>query len=333
MGFLPSKNFIAPVFAVLVVILVGWFVFYIAPSYQQPATGQKPEAGSRQLGFLAAYEDANRDSDNDGLKDWEEILWKTEPLKSDTDGDNSSDSEEIKLGRDPLVKGPNDKLKTTEEAKAGPAKSSTLTDRISQRFAAEYLSTLGGAGGNLNDFQKKSVAESLLESIAGATLGAGDKFSRSEIQIVESPSQDFIKAYLNKIGGMLENNFAGLKESELTILDRALSTENFEELGKLTNYIKAYQKTVDALKKEKVPAPYAALHIELMNILNNAQIADTYMQATDKDPAKGLAGLSMYLKQADRTANFYKSIKNLIKSDGITFSPTDSGYHFMKYNP
>src|SRR3989338_4910715 len=272
MGFLPSKNFIAPVFAVLVVILVGWFVIYIT---NQPA--QRPsanEAGKPPTSFLLAYEDANRDSDNDGLKDWEEILWKTDPLKSDTDGDNASDSEEIRLERDPLVKGPDDKLKKTEDAKAGPAKSSTLTDRISQRFAAEYLTALGGAGGNLNDFQKKSVAESLLESIAGATLGAGDKFSRSDIQIVESPPQDFIKAYLNKIGGMLENNFAGLKESELTILDRALSTENFKELEILTNYVKAYQKTIDALKKEKVPAPYAVLHIELMNILNNTQIAD-----------------------------------------------------------
>ena len=48
------------------------------------------------------------DSDNDGLKDWEENLYKTDPWNPDTDGDGYLDGEEINSGHNPLVKGPND---------------------------------------------------------------------------------------------------------------------------------------------------------------------------------------------------------------------------------
>lgn len=312
MGFLPSKNFIAPVFTLLVVILVGWFVVYIIPVYtaKAPLTSNiKPPTS-----FLLAYEDANRDSDNDGLKDWEEILWKTDLLKADTDGDGTSDSEEIKIGRDPTSAGPNDKLKAPVEAKPGALSPQTLTDRISQRFAAEYLSTLGGAGGNLNDFQKKSIAESLLESVAGATLATGDQFSSSDIKMEASPSSAFTKKYLENVSGFLNKTFAGLGENELDILNRALDTaspaggsEKFDELKKLDAYVTAYKKSVEFLKKERAPASYAALHLELMNILNNTSQAVLFIKVTDKDPARGLAGLSMYLNQAERLQKFYKS--------------------------
>ena len=51
-----------------------------------------------------------KDSDNDGLKDWEEVLWKTDPNNPDSDKDGVSDGEEIKINRNPAKPGPNDEL-------------------------------------------------------------------------------------------------------------------------------------------------------------------------------------------------------------------------------
>src|SRR3989344_8258983 len=50
------------------------------------------------------------DTDSDGLKDWEEALFKSDPNNKDTDGDGTEDDEEVKLGRNPTLAGPNDKL-------------------------------------------------------------------------------------------------------------------------------------------------------------------------------------------------------------------------------
>lgn len=44
----------------------------------------------------------NRDSDSDGLKDWEESVYGTDPLNPDTDADGYLDGEEIYSGHDPL---------------------------------------------------------------------------------------------------------------------------------------------------------------------------------------------------------------------------------------
>ena len=56
----------------------------------------------------ALIESQDKDSDNDGLKDWEEELYKTSPYDPDTDGDGYLDGEEINSGHNPLVKAPGD---------------------------------------------------------------------------------------------------------------------------------------------------------------------------------------------------------------------------------
>ncbi len=50
------------------------------------------------------------DSDQDGLSDQEEAIYKTDPHNPDTDGDGYSDGTEVKSGYDPLKPAPNDKL-------------------------------------------------------------------------------------------------------------------------------------------------------------------------------------------------------------------------------
>ncbi len=337
MGYLPSKNFIALVSAALVILFTGWFVSLVWNSAPETAKSSTQAAATS---FLAAYQDANRDSDNDGLKDWEEILWKTDPNKADTDGDGTPDGQEVKEGRDPTVAGHklangawSDALKTAEQTKkSAESAPQTLTDRIAQKFALEYLTTQGASGGNPDDFQKKSLSESLMQSMAKDALTFKDRFS---IENVITNKDVSAKSYLNELGTFLDKNFAGLKETEIGILDNVISTSNFSGLKKLDAYISAYKKAVDFLNPpaggEKVPESYAPMHLELMNILNNTATAVSYMQSTEKDPAKGLVGLSIYFQQVERAVNFTKSIKALIKTDALEFKPAEGGYHFVKY--
>ena len=68
-----------------------------------------------------------------------------------------------------------------------------------------------------------------------------------------------------------------------------------------------------------------------MNILQNTAAADSFMMVTDKDPARGLMGLVIYFKQAERAPQFYKSMQRQIKNDGLNFAKSDGGYHFVGY--
>lgn len=318
-------------------IFSGWLSLKI---WNVPVQRSQNSKLKTQISFLAAYAEAARDTDGDGLKDWEEILWKTDVNNPDTDKDDADDGEEVLQGRNPLTAGYklkngawSDESKALEEKKSKAATSTppTLTERIAQKFAVEYLSGLGVAGGELDNFQKRAISESLLESLAGATLSASNKFSDKDLLIENGASAEFTKSYLNAAGSFIGKAFSGLGEPEINILNRAITAGNFKELEGLANYIKAYRETVEFLKTKRVPGEYAALHLDAMNAFWNISLAVRDMQYSEKDPVRGLAGLSAYLNQVNRLSAFYTSMAKRLKAQNIVFSPTDGGNHFIKY--
>ncbi|MBI2020996.1 hypothetical protein HYS99_00595 [Candidatus Giovannonibacteria bacterium] len=340
MGYAPSKNFIALVSATLVILFVGFFITRVVlpekkAKKERLASAlnaiQKPEAG-----FLEAYEDANRDTDGDGLKDWEEILWKSDPHKPDTDEDGTTDKEETKENRSPVVAGKknsdgswSDAVKSAEvPEKTSTSTPKTLTERIARQFAVEYLTTEGVAGGNINNFQKESITESLVESLSKDALLYKDKYATKDIKILDGASPDTKKEYLNKIGETLKKNLKGTERSEMEILNEAISMGKYDSLSKLDDYISAYKKSLEFLKNLNSPKEYAYFHLELMNILENTINADNFIKTTSSDPARGLVGLYIYSNQISRLANFYKSIERQIRIDNLSFKPNDGGYYF-----
>src|SRR3989338_96932 len=100
---MPSRKFIL---TILALALVGGAVFYVATRTPKTETVYRtPEESVAKAAAILA-----KDADNDGLKDWEEELWGTDPKQPDTDGDKTPDGEEIRLGRDPLKPAPDDLL-------------------------------------------------------------------------------------------------------------------------------------------------------------------------------------------------------------------------------
>jgi len=96
--------------ASLILVAIFGYSFLSRYSSQGNSVGTETKTPSSQRSETAT------DSDNDGLKDWEEVLWKTDPKNPDTDGDGTPDGEEIKTWRNPLVRAPNDKFLTDEIA-------------------------------------------------------------------------------------------------------------------------------------------------------------------------------------------------------------------------
>ena len=58
--------------------------------------------------FRYSLESTEPDRDGDGLPDWEEGVWGTNPNNPDTDGDGTYDGEEVRNNRHPRVAGPSD---------------------------------------------------------------------------------------------------------------------------------------------------------------------------------------------------------------------------------
>ena len=120
-------------------ILAVWFWQFnmrinspFRPSNQEIAAGEK----AAQEKLAAQNAEKTKDSDGDGLSDYDEInIYHTNPYLEDTDGDGISDFQEVKNGTDPLcAEGTNCNVSQNTITKV-----STSTQNISTTSPAEKV--------------------------------------------------------------------------------------------------------------------------------------------------------------------------------------------------
>src|SRR3989338_4813425 len=190
--YFPSKKFILKIlFIALALSAVFWFIFNkeVKKNKKDSLIYQKQNAPNQLNQFL------DKDSDNDGLKDWEEILWKTDPRNSDTDKDGTPDGEEVKQNRGPSKPGPDDEFPAdSSKLSLEQQENETLTQKVGREFIVQYLTMRGLE--NLGAGQKESLVNSMLEKLSAPTE---NKYSQKDVKISADNSPENIKNYVNNL--------------------------------------------------------------------------------------------------------------------------------------
>jgi len=335
MGYLPSKNFIAPVFAILVTFFTGWFIYTF---FYANIADKMQTAADKKITALSAEDTQARslppDSDEDGLFDEEEKIWKTDPKNPDSDGDGVFDGSEVKLGRDPSIKRvvdasgkASDELESPQKSASG--ENSTMTAGVIKDFMQKYLGLKTALkGGDLPETIKEEIASSVTASIQKGVAAYTDLYAQKDIKISKSADS---KKYLNNLATALENNFSGISKTELAVMDSYAESRDTAELESLNKYIAAYKSTLDFLKNEPVPPTYTALHLTLLNSIQNTLTAVQGMQMMPIDPIRSLTGLSLYYEEAARAREFIIGLKAQTEKDKIVFADTEPGSFFKQY--
>ena len=157
--FLPSKGFLAVGAALVFSIVLVFGIYKLTNGNSTTNQPLIPILSTTNDAAVAAIQKslAEKDSDKDGLKNWEEALWGTDPNNSDTDGDGTPDGEEVGLGRNPTIKGPNDKVSPpvadTGENGSTQNEASTATSRVARATFAQYLQAKQNGGAISQDIQ------------------------------------------------------------------------------------------------------------------------------------------------------------------------------------
>jgi hypothetical protein len=267
----------------------------------------------------------DEDGDSDGLKDWEEVLLGTDPRNPDTDKDGTADGKEASSGRNPLVKGPNDKAGTAS-ASSKKEENLTSTDKLARDFFARYmeLKQIGLSG------DKQSQEELVSAAIKnGLVLRQPATYNETEIILHGDNSPEALKKYGNEVGEIFQKNNPVSSRNEMIIAKDSVEKENLEILKEIDPIIAAYKKILNSLVKVKTPDSLKQIHLDLLNSMNEILFTANSLRKIDTDPLSGIQGTAMYLKGAGDLNKAFNALKNFLDSNHIVYTKDEFGSFFI----
>lgn len=320
MSMLPNKRVALLLLCIfVVVVLAALFIHHASQKKQVPT--EEPDALTYALDTVSGQ----KDDDKDGLLNWEEALWKTDPHNPDTDNDGTPDGAEVDAGRSPVVRGPNDKLHivaatTTETGTLDVDVSSTTQTRLfAQTFISTYLNTklYGGSLENQVD---------TLTAIALPELSPPTQHTSTELTTTMNLSGNSIHTYGNISGGILKKNAPNV-QNELGIILRAMYENNPAYIPDLLKTAEAYRKNAADLLTVTVPVDLQRRHVALINSFLLVARDIEAMSVVFDDPLTSLAGFKSYVTSSEELTNALKNI-GVYLSNNTTYQESENGYIF-----
>jgi len=309
---LPSRKIVL-FSGVLAILLVGLFLIF---NFKNGNILYKPLNNNFSSGlFLSNIEIKNKskiDSDFDGLKDWEEGLWKTDPNNFDTDGDGTSDGDEVKQNRNPLVKGPDDYLTNNSffenNINQNIIKKTTETDQIAKDLIKGFI------GLKQSDYLNSDNQEKLINSITEKRFNSVDYFSKkydlSNLNIVVDSIENQ-ESYFNNIRNLL------LKTSDLVddtiVLGEFIMKNKNGDVDDLNKSLEIYKSIQTDLIKMDVIKKVSLIHVEVINIMSDIINNVTKMKYFYKDPVGAVVGLKKSQESKDLLVKKLVEIGNYLE--------------------
>jgi hypothetical protein len=304
---LPSKKILI-MFAVLIVG-IGALTWY---GYGRAHEADYSAAPNQNQLDIAATSSADIttskiDTDNDGLPDWEEALYGTDPRNPDTDSDGTPDGKEVELGRNPLVKGPKDALasKDNPSATSTAPENLTLTDTFARDFFTQFMS-LQQSGTKITADNANQIASDYLKNKTLPNISAR-QYSAADLSLTDS-DPTHLANYRDAITAVFGKYWPSGNTNELYIMQQAFTNSDTNALTGLSTIISAYQNTLSNTLALSVPKLAVSLHLNVINSLSTYIETLKMIQSAYTDPLSGLVGLNAY---QNNQANVWVSLTNL----------------------
>lgn len=315
---LQSKRIISS--ALLAIILVGgaWFL-------SRAQTSKTGNVGETKKADLAALE---KDTDGDGLKDWEERLWKSDVNNKDTDGDGTTDGDEVKEERNPLVAGPDDSLKTLALSENIVAKQSAEDESLnfSESFSRFVFSSY--VDSKLNKSLTPETAS--LDALLSTKLPPVKVYEITDLGPRVSNETSSYKSYGNIFSEILIQNANSSSGSELTILATAFANDDKKELLKLDPVVRNMEASISSLLKMQIPAEIAEKHLDFINVLSATKYDIEMMKSAYDDPMVAFLAVNSYKGDSERLTRSLENLKDMVKLSGVVFAESEAGYKIFK---
>ncbi len=299
--YLPSKHFALMASACIVLGVIIFLVFFM-PSWGENFGGNKEKKElPLKIENQSVIELVQKDSDSDGIPDWEESLWGTDKNKKITYGD-TPDAD--------YVAGKKEELKTEESEKIEEERL-TETEKFARQFFASY--TAMKTSGQIDTETINGFSSALGQRIVNPVLS--DQYAEKDARLTASDDIASWQKYYQTTSAMFQTYKESGLGDELEIVSTAIATneaggyiDDLKLEAELTLIGEAYQEFGKKVIETPVPKSLMGYHIRIANNAYNTGASVLSMIKVVSDPIIGLSGLSQYQKYSDELV---KSVSEL----------------------
>lgn len=312
------------------VLIVGAYV--IARGLDAPQVAQ----ASTETSLLAAI--ASKDSDNDGLPDWEESLYGTDPHNPDTFHLGMTDGEAVARGLIvPKV------MTETTSASSTPAVSGsdyanyglptpsqgTITDAFAKNFFALYLSAKNTNGGaELTTDQTSALANQALTQISQQLTPTADYKKQGDLN-VSGTGPDALRAYAVAAEAIMMRNATSTTMGEIQYLQAAVENGDTSAIERLRAISQTYRNVAIGLAALPVPKELAPGALLLVNSMMRVSGIVADFSRIDVDPIGTMLALQQYLPAARNFAQAFTTIASVYAAEQVTLPDGTPGAAFV----
>lgn len=286
--------------AVLAIAIIAFAYLSVLPDNVSRVTASNADELLKNL--------ASKDSDADGLLDWEEALYGTDPQNPHSVDEILTDAEAVTEGKVSLVA-----PKPTEQISEGleeeipvpdPAEGS-FTEHFADLLFTEYTTKIDGR--DASDFEKQQLVTSIVESFTENTeqfFVSRYTFTSLNVQPELSPS-----SYVQTVERLFTQEGTGLGSIDPLDLVTAVAELNDQAAkDQLVQFARFYSSLAAELAKTAVPSTLADSHLSLIQSFDRFAIALATVGRIDEDPLVTLAVLPMFESEPSKAMDAVRSI-------------------------
>lgn len=292
--YLPSKQFVR---TILIALVLGSLVFLVGKILNKKTVWQN-KSGDESVKIAKEGDFFSQDTDEDGLYDWEESLWSTNPALKDTDGDGIDDKK--------FVENKRKEIDVDETYKEDP-------NNETEVFAKQFFTTASvlSQSGSFNQETLDQFSNGIGQSISNFTIK--DKYNLANLKLSGISAEKYY------------NNFKTLYESlphkEIQELESiALLIQNPEDTKALENVANInlmYSKLEEGLLTMEVPYNASGGHLFLLNNINKVSLVILESRNIDYDPLKVTTYLSKYDEYSQNVTSALSTLASYFTQNGI----------------
>lgn len=282
-SYLPSKKFLRILGAIVTIVIVFFIVKYFW-------NRKGLSFGQLTVDKIAVQTAIEKDTDKDGIADWEEVLWGTDPSNQKTYAIPDSDYIQTKKN-------------TAAKINADSGAPTTENDMFSKEFLATFASL--AASNTLTKENIEQLAQKYSQEVAATATDIKDPYTAGKIKIGGTLSQykkdlaDTLNPYLKKgVGG------------ELSIIQKNIDAEGVINTDPIKAVGVTYTGLGEALIKMTVPREMIVAHLAFANSSAIMGSILTSFSVLDTDSFSAIVAFSHYPKASE---TFYRDLETIVK--------------------